>query len=329
MEFLKNIPLKKYTSFKIGGQTKYFFEAKNLKSLVGTVKKAKQKKIPIFILGGGTKLLVSDKGFKGLVIKIKNTRFKLQKNKIISEAGVDLNKLVSASIKSGLTGLEWAIGIPGAIGGAVCGNCGAFGSSISESVKNVTVLNPDNLKIKKYANKECQFRYRGSVFSASTKDRLAPNWKDGPVSGGKQNQKLIILSAELRLKKGTPKKIAKTIKEYKKRRQERIPPYPSAGSVFKNYELKSVNYEDDPLVKKFPELKKEIKGGKIPVACLIEKCGLKGKQIGGAKISEQQANIIVNFNKAKEKDVSSLIDLAKKQVKKKFGVNLKEEIIRL
>ncbi len=80
--FLQNISFKKYTILKIGGPTKYFFEAKNLKNLVKAVKEAKQKKIPIFVFGGGTKLLVSDKGFSSLAIKIKNSKFEINKNKI-------------------------------------------------------------------------------------------------------------------------------------------------------------------------------------------------------------------------------------------------------
>ncbi|MEK7624614.1 MAG: UDP-N-acetylmuramate dehydrogenase [Patescibacteria group bacterium] len=314
--FQKNVLLKNHTSFKIGGPAKYFFEAKNFKDLVKAVKEAKQKQIPFFILGGGTKLLVNDKGFNGLIIKIKSSGFKIQENKIISEAGVSLARLVIASIKANLTGLEWAIEIPGTVGGAVHGNCGAFGSSLSKIVKNIVVFNPDSFKIKTYSNKQCEFKYRGSVFSAHNES----------ASGEKPNRD-IILSAELRLKKGNPKKSLAVIKEYLKRRRERISPYPSAGSIFKNYELKSVNYENDPLVKKFPELEKLIKGDKIPVAYLIEKCGLKGKKIGGAKISEKQANIIVNFNKAKAENVSALIDLAKKKVKKKFRIVLEEEVI--
>ena len=304
--FQKNIALKNHTSFKIGGPAKYFFEAKNPKDQIEAIKEAKQKKIPIFVLGGGTKLLIGDQGFDGLVVKINSSKFKIQKNKIISEAGVNLTQLVIASIKAGLTGLEWAIEIPGTVGGAVHGNCGAFGSSLSNTIKTITAFNPDSFKTKIYSNKQCRFGYRESVFSA----------KDG------QNKKLIILSAELRLKKGDPEKSLAIIKKYLQRRRERISAYPSAGSIFKNLKLKSLERKIQNLI---PEDK--IKGGMVPSGYLIEQCGLKGKIIGGAKISDQQANIIVNFNKAEAKDVSALIDLAKKRVKKKFSITLKEEVI--
>jgi UDP-N-acetylmuramate dehydrogenase len=287
--FQQNVSLKNYTTFKIGGRAKYFFEAENTEEIIKAVKEAEQLKIPIFVLGGGSKILIRDKRFKGLVLKI---------------AGVSLGKLVADSIKRGLTGLEWAIGIPGTIAGAVHGNSGAFGHSIFEVVKNVTALDISNLKIKKYDKKSCGFGYRESIFSAK---------------GGKNKE--IILSVELKLKKGNRKKSLALIKEYLTKRRERIPALPSAGSIFKNLQSQNLNLKDIP--------KEKIKKGMIPAGYLIEQCGLKGKTIGGAKISEKHANIIVNFNKAKSRDVSALINLVKKQVKKKFGITLEEEIIRV
>ena len=307
MKFQKNILLKNHTSFKIGGPAKYFFEAENGKEIVKALVEAKRLKSPVFIFSGGSKLLVSDEGFNGLVIKIQNSKIKNQndnsKSKIYCEAGAALSRLVSVSIKKGLTGLEWAVGIPGTVGGAVHGNAGAFGSSISKSVKSVSALNRKTLKTKKYSNKECFFGYRDSIF---------------------KKNKDIILSVELRLGKGNREKSSEILKECLKRRKERIPQYPSVGSIFKNLKFNSLNKKVKKII---PEDK--IKGGMVPAGYLIEKCGLKGKKIGGAKISEQQANIIVNFKKAKAKDVSLLIDLARKQVKKKFGVGLEEEIIYL
>lgn len=301
--FQKNVLLKNHTSFKIGGPAKYFFEARNLKDLIKALKEAKKTKIPIFILGGGTNLLVNDKGYEGLVLKIKTAKYKITNKTITTEAGVSLAEIVGASLKAGLTGLDWAVGIPGTLGGAVYGNCGAFGSSISKTIKNIVALNTENLKIKKYSNKQCQFSYRRSVF---------------------EENKDIILSMELRLEKNKSKINLETIKEYLKRRKERISIYPSAGSIFKNMRFENLNKKTQKLI---PEEK--IKGGMLSAGYLVESCGLKGKRIGGAKISEKQANIIVNFKKAEAKDVSALIDLAKKQVKKKFGIALKEEIIMI
>ena len=99
-------------------------------------------------MGGGTNLLVNDKGYEGLVLKIKTAKYKITNKTITTEAGVSLAEIVGASLKAGLTGLDWAVGIPGTLGGAVYGNCGAFGSSISKTIKNIVALNTENLKIK-------------------------------------------------------------------------------------------------------------------------------------------------------------------------------------
>jgi UDP-N-acetylmuramate dehydrogenase len=283
----RNVLLSKYTTFRIGGRAKYFFKARNKKELISAIKFAKSKRLPFFVLGGGSNLLVSDKGFRGVVIKIQITNYKFQTNSksqitgISVGAGLSLSKLVQLAAEKGLSGLEWAVGIPGTVGGAVYGNAGAFKKSMKDITKTVTVLE-GGFKIKKYKNKDCRFGYRDSVF--------------------KHNKNLIIISTELKLKKGEKKEIQKKIKEnleYKKRVQPLN--YASAGSIFKNPHNFSAGE-------------------------LIEKCGLKGKKIGGAKISEKHANFIVNLKKAKAKDVKNLINLIKKEVKKKFKINLEEEI---
>jgi UDP-N-acetylmuramate dehydrogenase len=213
--FQKNVSLAEYTAFKIGGKARYFFEAKNIKELILAIKAAKKMKMPFFILGGGSNLLVSDKGFNGLVLKIKNKGIKVCGTKIIAEAGVFMGQLLNATVKSGLSGLEWSSGIPGTIGGAICGNAGAFGKSMKDSVCSIEVLDTKNLKIKVFRNKDCKFDYRKSFF--------------------KNKNDLIIILAVLALKKGNKSEINEKIKEYSDHRIKTQPlDYPSAGSVFKN-----------------------------------------------------------------------------------------------
>ncbi|MCK4473967.1 UDP-N-acetylmuramate dehydrogenase [Candidatus Parcubacteria bacterium] len=289
MKFRKNVSLAKYTTFKIGGPAKYFYIAKTKQDLIKAIKAAKELGLPFFVLGGGSNLLVLDKGFDGLVIKcqMSNVNFLPLKAgfKIVAGAGLPLGKLVSASAEKSLTGLEWAVGIPGTVGGAIRGNSGAFEKSISNIVKEVEVLeitedNSPQIKILK--NKDCKFQYRDSIF--------------------KHNSNLIILSAEIQLKKGDKKEIQKKIKEHLEQRKKTQPlGFPSAGSIFKNPEGFSAGE-------------------------LIEKCGLKGKKINGAQISEIHSNFIVNLGDAKAKDVEKLIKLIKQKVKQKFGIVLKQEI---
>ena len=123
---LANVPLAPYTTLKIGGKAAYFFTARTSKKIIQAVGAAKKLHIPLFILGGGSNLVVSDKGFHGLVIKIQNTKYKIRDTRVFAEAGVSMATLVRETGKKGLSGFEWAGGLPGSVGGAIRGNAGAF-----------------------------------------------------------------------------------------------------------------------------------------------------------------------------------------------------------
>jgi UDP-N-acetylmuramate dehydrogenase len=299
----ENVLLRDYTTFKIGGPARYFFIAKSKEGLKNAILWAKKKKLLFFILGGGSNVLFSDKGFNGLVIKLQNTQYEIRNTKIIAEAGVPLQKLVLETAKRELSGLENLAGIPGTLGGAICGNAGAFGKEIGDLVEEVKVLDvgSSKLEVKKLRNKGCKFGYRDSIF--------------------KKKEKWIILEAILRLKKGKKKEIEEKIKEILKLRKEKQPlEFPSAGSVFKNVPIEKVSKR---IREKFRE---KIKDGFLPAGVLIEAAKLKGFQIGGAKISEKNANFIVNVGEAKASDVKELIEKIKKEIKKKFKIQLEEEI---
>jgi len=301
IEIKKNIALAEYTTFRIGGPARYFFEAETAEDLKEALLWAREKGVPYFILGGGSNLLVSDEGFDGLVIKVSSSRFQVSGNMINADAGVPLARLVIESVNNNLTGLEWAIGIPGTIGGAVCGNAGAYGHSISESVKGGKAMTQDG-KIVDFDKNACRFCYRGSAFK-------------------EKDNNLIILEVQLQLAAEKNGKAKKRMKEILAERSTKIPPFASSGSFFKNYLVK----DSGPLLKRFPELSQKIKGGKIAVAYFIEQAGLKGKTVGGAKIAEEHANFIVNAGGAKAKDVLELAKICKEKVKEKFGVGLEEE----
>lgn len=281
----KDVILAPLTTFNIGGPADWFEEVKNEKDLVEVITFCQDKKIPFLILGGGSNILFTDKGFRGMVIKVQSSKFKVKsynsKFKITAEAGAPLNKLVNLATKNSLSGLEFAAGIPGTVGGAVVGNAGAWQESIGDRVKRVKILDKKN-RFKWLNQADCQFAYRQSRFKKT---------------------KEIVLAVELVLKKGDQKGIKQKIEENLKKR-ELLPKELSAGSIFINPKPQSAGD-------------------------LIEKCGLKGKKIGGAQISEKHANFIVNLDGAKAADVLELISLAKKKVKEKFGINLKPEIIIL
>lgn len=279
----ENVSLAEHTTFKIGGKARYFVLADNKEDIIEAIRFSKEKNISFFILGQGANTLALDEGYKGLVIKVQGSKFQVQDSEIIAEAGALLKDLVDLSVKASLSGLEWAAGIPGTIGGAVYGNAKAFEGKTEDNVKEVELLDIETGKIKKINNKECQFTEKNSIF--------------------KKNKNLIILSVVLKLKKGYKEEIEKVIEDRISLRKERHPlDFPSAGSVFVN------------------------KVGKKPSSYLIEKAGLKGKKVGGAKVSEKHAGFIVNTGGASSKDVLELIKIVKKQVKDKFNVSLKEEI---
>jgi len=272
----KNVLLKNYTTFKIGGRAKYFYAARNKKDLIGAIALAKKMKLPFFILGGGSNLLISDRGFNGLVIKF----------------GQPLSLYVSK-------GLEWAVGIPGTIQGAVCGNAGAFKQSMQDAVKEVEVFDVKTGEIKNFKNKDCQFSYKDSIFKKKKNlIILSVKIKNRASEGSEDEDENEVLIA-------SKKSNAQKIKEYLDYRKERQPlNFPSAGSVFKNPPGFSAGE-------------------------LIDECGLKGKKIGNVKISEKHANFIVNLGRGEAKDVMRLIKIIKNRVKKKFGVVLEEEIVIL
>jgi len=296
LKIKKNIILSSCTTFRIGGRAKYFFSAQNKKEIIQAVNWAKKKNLDFFILGGGSNILVSDSGFDGLVIRLDNKNYKVNGNIVSVEAGMPLNELVKISIDNNLSGLEWAVGIPGTIGGAICGNTGAFGHSISDFILSVEILK--NKEIKILQKEDCSFSYRNSLF--------------------KNNRNIVILSAKFKLKKDNKKKSKEMLAKYLNQRKITQPVEPSAGCIFKNpfcTDLSKINKKLAP-----------IKDNRISAGWLIEECGLKGYKIGQAQISKKHANFIINCGQAKAEDVIILISLTKQKVRDRFNIQLEEEI---
>ncbi len=304
-----NIPLKKYSNFKIGGPASYFFEFKSEEDLKDGLNEwgKLNKDLPIFILGGGTNILFSDEGFDGLVIKDSINFIKREGDIITVGSGTLVDSLVTFCEQSSLTGLEWAGGLPGTVGGGVRGNAGAFLGEMKDNLVEVTSIDVKTLKIKKRNNKECNFNYRQSVFKK--------------VNG--ENE--IILSVKFKLAKGNREEIKKKTQEKIDYRIDRHPlDLPSIGSTFKNVDVKVVSKK---VLEDFKDSIKPDPFPVIPVAKLLVALNFKGKEIGGAKFSEKHPNFIVNFKNAKAKDVIALIALAKKEVKEKYNISLEEEIM--
>ena len=290
LEIKQNEPLSKHTTFAIGGPAKYFAVAKTKEEVLEAIDFAEKKKLPFFVLGGGSNILINDNGYDGLIIKIQIGGAHIAEEKITAGAGVLLSQLVNESANLGLSGLEWAVGIPGTIGGAVNGNAGAYGRSVSESVSEIVVLAEENGKWKEkiYSREECGFEYRKSKFK-----HLA--------------NREIVLEIVLNLQKSDTEKVRGEVRNIVLKRKGKIPPQPSAGCVFKNIK------KDGQLV--------------AAVGKLVEECGLKGVKSGNAEIPHLHGNYVVNLGGAKAEDVLKLINLCKQKVKDRFNLELEEEII--
>ena len=209
----RNEVLADYTYFKIGGACDFFFNAKKIEDLVDAVLLAQGLKINYFILGEGSNLLVSDKGFRGLVIKNSCHRIGVNKNKIMAQSGAKLKDLVKIATSDSLAGMEFCAGIPGTVGGAVCGNAGAFGHSIGELLREAVLLKKDGqIEI---VNKEYfDFSYRKSKLKKSAD---------------------VLLSAVFHLKKGKKDRIKLKLEKNLADRKKRLPwKRNSAGCFFKN-----------------------------------------------------------------------------------------------
>ncbi len=299
----QNIPLAPFTTFRIGGPARFFCAVKNEAELLEALDFAKEKDLKIFTLSGGSNVLVSDDGFDGLVIKIQDTNYKIQGTNLECGAGFSLSKAVKLAAENSLTGLEWAAGIPGTIGGAVRGNAGAFGSDMAKIIENVKAYNisiPAEPKI--LIKKDCDFSYRSSIF--------------------KENKNLIILSTKLILSRGDEIEIKNKMKGFLEKRIKSQPKGFSAGSFFQNPVVKNKK-----LLEQFEkDTGAKAREGKIPAGWLIDEAGFRGKKIGGVMVSEKHANFIINTGNGTAQDVIMLASIIKQKLREKYDVQLKEEV---
>lgn len=297
-----NEPLSRHTTFKIGGPARYMVIVEDSESLAGLLDFAVAEGLDYFILGGGSNVLASDDGFDGVVIKVsgKKAPKKIERIEkgcdIIVEAGVLLGDMVDLAIKGGLAGMEWAIGIPGTVGGAVRGNAGAMGKDVSLAIKWVEVWQDG--EVKKLQREDCGFGYRDSMF--------------------KHSKGIAILRACVSLEYGSKKDILSAAQTYLARRKKTS--NPSAGSFFKNIKLDKWPGKKEDLPEQF------LTRGAVPAGWLIEQLGLKGISAGKVGIFKEHGNYIINADKASQADVLALVEDIKKRVYNKFGVELEPEV---
>lgn len=215
MKYLRNEPLKKHTSFRIGGPADYFCVPSNVEELKEALTFAWEHRLPVAVIGAGTNLLALDKGFRGLVIKLAGGLNQIRGRGRILHAGsgVLLSRLLNKAAQRGLGGLEFLAGIPGTVGGAVVMNAGAWGKEISKYLDRVVVVDQSG-KEKIIKKERLAFGYRKSIL---------------------QKGKYIVVEVVFKLRRSKKKRIKDKMREFLKRRRETQPlGIPNAGSIFKN-----------------------------------------------------------------------------------------------
>ena len=275
--------MDKYTSFKAGGKAKALIIVEDKEQLKRLLKFVNEKKWEYILIGNGSNLLFSDEGYEGVVIKLGEgfKKIRISDNTITAGASCLLSQVSYFAMENGLTGFEFASGIPGTLGGGLFMNAGAYGGELKDVVITVNAISPDGKSEYVFSNDDMEFGYRDSML---------------------QRNKMIVISAVLKLTEGDKLQIKKNISELTEKRNSKQPvTYPSAGSTFKR-----------PI------------GGYA--AQLIDEAGLKGLTVGGAMVSPKHAGFIVNNGNATATDIIQLIRLVQNYVYDNSGIMLEPEI---
>lgn len=284
----EEVPLAPLTTIRIGGPAAFFFKASSAEQLLQALVSARDLGVPHWLLGGGSNVVISDEGLDGLVVFDANReRLDFAEGEVTVSSGFALGELVEECRRRRLSGFEFAVGIPGSVGGAVCGNAGAYGCSVGERLVEAEVWSPQ-CGVRRVPAEFFSFAYRDSVL---------------------KHEEGIVFWARFRVEPGQQEQIEAAMQANLKRRLERLPPpeLPSAGSFFKN-------------------LPAERPGERRRAAGLfLEQAGVKGLRVGGAQVYEKHANIIVNRGGATARDVHALAQQMKARVQERFGIPLEEE----
>jgi UDP-N-acetylmuramate dehydrogenase len=287
-------PLAPLTTFRVGGAAEWLIEARTSAEIVAALRIAHASRVPVTLLGGGSNVLVSDRGVRGLVIRTRGGEARRVNDRCIrADAALTINGLVRWTINHGIGGLEAWAGTPGTVGGAVHGNAHFGGRLIGDLVDSVRLAARD-----------------GSV-----QDLPAEAMAFGYDRSRLQSSGEILLSAVFRVGSGDPadlRAVARASLAFRKRTQPLDTP--SAGCIFQN-----------------PERGRDVVPDGIPwsAGALVDRAGLKGAALGGARVSPIHGNFIVNEGSATAADIRQLIDRCRGAVSECFGVDLRDEIVYL
>ncbi|MBT4153423.1 MAG: UDP-N-acetylmuramate dehydrogenase [Candidatus Magasanikbacteria bacterium] len=301
-----NVSFAKLTTFKIGGPARFVLSIDSTENMIAALQYLDGEGVQYMLLGGGSNMLAPDEGYDGVVIKCAAKKIQVEGNTVIADAGAQTAQVARESVKAGLSGFAWGVGVPGTIGGALRGNAGAMGKEMKDDVSSVEAFVDG--EVLTLSNEECKFGYRHSAFK---------------TMGG------VILRVTLTLKSGDAAEEMKKALEALKYRNETQPKgFASTGCIFKNIDVTEVNKKT--LLKHFDaadeKVQRFIEIGKVSAGWLIEQAGMKGKKVGNAEVSDVHGNFILNMGEATSVDVHMLIEQIKEAVYTKSGLTLEEEI---
>lgn len=282
--------LAAYTTFRTGGPADLYVEVASTMKLVEAIRLAVELAIPYFVIGEGSNLLVSDDGYRGLIIRNQIMGLAVENRELVAGAGERLDRAVDYATEHSLTGLEFAAGIWGTVGGAVCGNAGASGSQMSSVLDRAELVDRQgNIRIEPLTYFEFAYRYSRLKQTGETVSR---SW--------------------FCLESGSRIDIARRTEEIRLSRCQKHPVQPcSAGCFFRNIENL-----DQP-------------NGKLSAGKLLDEVGAKRLRVGAAAVFDRHANILINAGGASSRDIRQLADILKARVKERFNVDLQEEVICL
>ncbi len=302
MKLRSNVALRSYTTLRAGGPAERFAEALNADELAEAAVIAERDGLRTTVIGWGSNVLPSDKGVAGLTILNLAKRISVARSgEVVADTGCGFQELFLKTAQGSLHGLEFAVGIPGTLGGALVSNAGAYRSCVSEFLTGIEVVFEGE---RQWVEPEwMQFSYRDSLLRRP----------DAPQA--------VMLRVSMKLPQGDARQIYSEAREYQRQRISKQPPSPSAGSFFKN-----VN--DPELAASLPALPEPLKkAGVVPAGYLIEASGLKGCRLGGAMLGIRHANFVLNIGNASATDIRRIAALARREVQEKFGVELEEEVL--
>jgi UDP-N-acetylmuramate dehydrogenase len=302
---IENEPMAKHTNFRIGGPARLYFVAQSSDDLMKAVHTASEEGIPWYLFGGGSNLLVSDKGYDGLMIQAADRHLSFEGTKVSCGVGAITALVARKTAEAGLIGFEWAVSIPGTIGGAIFGNAGCYGGEIKDVVTSVNAYRLSDGERVAYTKEECLFGYRDSLF---------------------KHEQHVILGCTMELKEGDAQTALAKLNEINAKRKDNQPlGESSAGCMFKNFEFK--DEKDIEKLKQEVDVPQEmIDAKRIPAGWLVERCGLKGHKLGGVEVSQRHANFLINDGTGTADHVAQLVSLCQMKVRDNFGVPLMTEV---